>query len=174
MDWPSIFELRTPVLEIFVRGSVMYLMLFLLLRVVVKRETGTTGTTDLLVLVLIADAAQNAMAGEYTSITDGLILVAVIIGWSYLLDFLALRSRTAAKLIRPRPLRLIRDGKVMHRNLRQEMVRPEELEGLLREQGIEDVDEVWEAWMESDGQFSVITRETHSHSRAKQRKKETI
>jgi uncharacterized membrane protein YcaP (DUF421 family) len=55
------------------------------------------GITDLLVIVLIADAAQNGMAGEYRSLTDGLLLVATIVAWSYALNWLAFRFRRGAK-----------------------------------------------------------------------------
>src|SRR5215217_2601089 len=75
MKWTEMFALSTPIGEIVVRGTVMYLLLFTLLRVIVKRETGTTGISDLLVIVLIADAAQNGMSGDYSSITEGILLV---------------------------------------------------------------------------------------------------
>ena len=67
-------------LEVMLRGALMYLVLYLLLRVVLRRELGETGATDILVVVLLADAAQNGMAGRYTSITDGVALVVAILG----------------------------------------------------------------------------------------------
>lgn len=158
VDWARLFSLETPLLEIIVRGTVMYLALFLLLRFLLKRESGTTGVTDLLVIVLIADAAQNAMAGEYTTITDGVLLVTVIIGWSFLLDFIAYHVPAAARVIRPRPLLLVRDGRVLDRNLRRELLTEDELRGQLREQGVDSLAKVREARMESDGQISVTTR----------------
>lgn len=158
VDWRAVFTPDTPLLEIIVRGSVMYLTLFFLLRVLLKRESGTTGMTDLLVIVLIADAAQNGMANGYTSLADGVLLVAVIIGWAYLLDAVAYRWQPAARLIRPKPLALVRDGRMLHRNMRRELVTEDELYGQLREQGIDSLTEVREMRMESDGQFSVITR----------------
>ncbi|ABP54862.1 DUF421 domain-containing protein [Salinispora tropica] len=158
VDWRAVFTPDTPLMEIIVRGSVMYLTLFFLLRVLLKRESGTTGMTDLLVIVLIADAAQNGMASGYTSLADGVLLVAVIIGWAYLLDAVAYRWQPAARLIRPKPLALVRDGRMLHRNMRRELVTEDELYGQLREQGIDSLAEVREMRMESDGQFSVITR----------------
>src|SRR5262249_15775985 len=77
-DWHKMFALDTPVLEIFLRGTIVYLALFVFLRYVVKREVGTVGIADLLVIVVIADAAQNAMAGDYVSITDGVLLIGTI------------------------------------------------------------------------------------------------
>ncbi|MET7876063.1 DUF421 domain-containing protein [Micromonospora profundi] len=157
-DWGKVFIPDTPVLEILVRGSVMYLALFTLLRVILKRESGTTGVTDLLVIVLLADAAQNGMSGGYNSITDGLLLVGVIIGWSYLLNAVAYRWQAAARLIRPSSLVLVRDGEVMRENMRRELITNEELHTLLRQQGVSDLADVREVRMEPDGRFSVTTR----------------
>lgn len=161
-DWSKIFLPDTPVLEIVFRGSVMYLALFILLRVVLKRQSGTTGVTDLLVIVLIADAAQNGMAGGYNSIADGVILVVVIISWAYVLDAVAYRWPFAARLIRPAPLLLVRDGKLMRGNMRRELISVPELRSELREQGIEDLAEVRELRMEPDGRFSIIRRDPDS------------
>lgn len=155
-DWAKVFLPDTPLLEIVVRGSVMYLALFTLLRVVLKRESGTTGVTDLLVIVLIADAAQNGMSGSYNSVGDGLLLVGVIIAWAYLLDALAYRWSFATKVIRPGPLLLVRDGRPLRGNMRRELISMTDLRSELREQGIADLAEVRELRMEPDGQFSVI------------------
>ncbi len=158
VDWARLFVPQTPLLEIVVRGTVKYFTLFVMLRVLLKRESGTTGVSDLLVIVLIADAAQNAMSGQYTTITAGVLLVAVILGWSVVLDFIAYHVPAAARIIRPEPLLLVKDGRVLHRNLRRELITEEELRGLLREQGIDRLPRVRAARMESDGQISVTTR----------------
>ena len=112
IDWTGLIVPQVSVLEIILRGSVMYLALFLLFRLVLKRESGAVGITDLLVVVLIADAAQNAMAAEYTSLTDGLLLVATIIFWAYALDWLGYRVPFVQRLVHPRPLPLITDGRL--------------------------------------------------------------
>jgi uncharacterized membrane protein YcaP (DUF421 family) len=165
VDWEQMFVPQTPLLEIVIRGSVMYLVLYTLLRVVVKREAGTTSVTDILVIVLLADAAQNGMAGEYRSITEGVLLVAVIIGWSYLLDAIAYRWPKAARLIRPRSLLLVRDGHILHRNMRRELITEEELHSRLRERDIDDLSKVREVRMESDGKFSIITHDGERSSK---------
>ncbi|MET7967673.1 YetF domain-containing protein [Micromonospora sp. NPDC005305] len=158
-DWQRLLVPDTPLWEIAVRGSAIYLALFFLLRVLLKRESGSTGMTDLLVIVLIADAAQNAMAADYTSITDGVALVAVIIGWAYLLDLLSYRFPAVARIIQPGSLVLVRDGRMLRRNMRRELVTEDELYAQLRQQGVEDLTDVKEVRMESQGQFSVITRD---------------
>jgi uncharacterized membrane protein YcaP (DUF421 family) len=155
-DWRALFKPDVPLLEIFVRGTVTYLALFALLRIVLKRQSGDVGLSDLLVVVLIADAAQNGMAGEYTSITDGIFLVATIVFWSYALDWLGYRFPRFQGFVRPPPLRLIHGGQIMRRNLRKELLTEEELRSMVRQNGYTDLHEIKEAYMEGDGKISII------------------
>jgi hypothetical protein len=74
INWQEIFIPVHSIPEIIVRGTMTYIMLFVILRFLLKRQTGVIGVADLLVIVLIADASQNAMANEYKSITEGAIL----------------------------------------------------------------------------------------------------
>src|SRR6185369_12663300 len=138
MDWNSIFLPDTSFWEIILRGSLMYIALFVMLRVILKRQTGTLGMTDLLLITLLADASQNAMAGEYKSIPDGIVLVGTIIFWNYLFDWLSFKSEWFGRLIEPPPLPLIKNGKMLHRNMRQELITEDELMMQLREQGLDD------------------------------------
>lgn len=158
IDWQALFVPSVPVLETIIRGTLVYLALFALLRLVLKREAGALGVTDLLVVVLIADAAQNAMANDYRSIPDGILLVATIILWSYALDWLSYRSPRFARLIQPAPLLLVQDGVMLRRNLRRELITEDELMSSLRRQGVADLSEVRRAYMEPDGRISVLRR----------------
>ena len=142
MDWEKLLIPDESLLELIVRGTVLYLVLFTFLRLLSRREVGNFGLTDLLVLVLVADAAQNAMAGEYRSITGGIVLVAVMVGWSFVLDALAWRFPRIGRFLHPFPLRLVRDGQMLRRNMRRELITKEELTSLLREQGVEDIRQV--------------------------------
>src|SRR5215210_8618116 len=91
MDLEKMFGLQTPVPEMVARGTITYIALFVLLRLFQRRQAGSVGMADLLVLVLLADAAQNALADDYRSITDGLILVATILFWSVAFNWLGYR-----------------------------------------------------------------------------------
>src|SRR5215207_5412493 len=165
MDWKSLFLLDVPLLEIILRGSVIYISLFVLLRVVLKRQAGSLGMTDLLLITLIADASQNAMAGEYRSIPAGILLVSTIIFWSYAFDWLSYKIPWFGRLIEPSPLPLIKDGKLLRRNMRHELITEEELMSQLREQGLDDVKKVKEAYMESDGHISVVEQKQKRQNR---------
>ena len=171
MDWETIFLPDTPLLEIILRGSLMYISLFILLRVILKRQTGTLGMTDLLLITLLADASQNAMAGEYKSLPDGILLVATIIFWNYAFDWLSFRFTWFASLIEAPPLPLIKDGKLLRKNMRQELITEDDLRMQLREQGLEDFTEVKEAHIESDGRISVIENKPRRHQKVKRKEK---
>jgi uncharacterized membrane protein YcaP (DUF421 family) len=157
IDWKSVFIPSVHLAEIFLRGTIIYLFLFFLLRIL-RREAGAIGISDLLVIVLIADASQNAMAGEYKSITEGVVLVATIVFWDYFLDWLGYRFPKIRRLLQPAPLLLVKDGQMLKRNMRQELISKEELISLLREQGVENVKEVKKCYLESDGHISVIKK----------------
>lgn len=159
VDWAAMFTPDTPLAEIVVRGSCIYLGLFLLLRFILRRESGTLGVTDVLVVVLIADAAQNGMADDYTAVPDGLLLVLVIIGWAWLLNALAYRFPLVERIVRPEKLPLVRDGRVIQRNMRREFITRAELDSQLREQGVHDVSEVRAVFMEADGRISVLSKD---------------
>lgn len=159
IDWRGIFVPDTPLLETVVRGTVTYLALFALLRFVLKREAGELGITDLLVVVLIADAAQNAMADDYRSVPDGIVLVATIVFWSWALNWLGYRFPRFQRFVYPPALPLVRDGRLLRRNMRRELITEDELLSQLRLQGVSDLSQVEVAAIEGDGQISVIRRD---------------
>jgi uncharacterized membrane protein YcaP (DUF421 family) len=158
IDWHGMFVPTVSLLEIMLRGSAVYVSILLLLRIF-RREAGALGTADLIVIVLVADAAQNAMSAEYHSITEGLVLVATIFAWNYGIDWLAFRYPWAYRILNPPPLLLISRGRIQRRHLRAEMMTIDDLMEQLREQGIEDVGQVKRCYLEADGRLSVIKTE---------------
>lgn len=134
----------------------MYWFIFLLFRLVLHRDVGSIAIADVMLLVLIADAASNGMSGNYESITDGCILVATLAGWNYFLDWLSFHFPAVERLVKPPPLVLIRNGKLQRKAMRQELITVEELQSKLREQGIESVEQVKIAHLEEDGEISIV------------------
>ena len=154
IDWPGIFTPETPLPEIVLRGTVMYFVLLALLRLTPRRTVGSIGIMDLLVVVLIAEAAGKAMGG-YDSVTDGIVLVATLIGWSYVLNWLTYAVPAIDRLVSPRALPVARDGRLLRRNMRAEFLTEEELVRQLRLEGVVDLDEVKAAYVEGDGSLNV-------------------
>jgi uncharacterized membrane protein YcaP (DUF421 family) len=159
VNWKDLFVPKVSVLEIMIRGTITYLSLFILLRVVLKRQSGTVGITDMLVIVLLADAAQNGMAGGYETVTEGIALVATIIFWSYALDWLGYRLPTFRRFVHPPPLLLVKNGRMLRSHMQQELITEDELMSMLRQEGIEDISEVKEALLEGNGHISVVSND---------------
>ncbi|HKU47953.1 MAG TPA: YetF domain-containing protein [Burkholderiales bacterium] len=158
LNWGELFGLSVPPLELMVRGSALYLFLLVVFRVVIKRRMGAIGMADILVLVIISDASQNAMAGEYKTVTDGFILIGTIIAWNYAFDWAAFQFPWLSRLLEPAPLLLIENGRILRRNLRVEFISDDELRSKLREHGVEDPALVAKAYIEPDGEVTVIKR----------------
>jgi uncharacterized membrane protein YcaP (DUF421 family) len=144
------------ILETVVRGVLMYISIFVLLRVVLRNRGSAVTVSDLLVFVLISDAAQNAMAANYLSITNGIVLVATIILTSLAVDWLAFRFPSIQRFVHPERKPLVVDGRLIRRTLQEELMTEEELMTQLRLNGIEDPTAVKAAYLEGNGEVSVI------------------
>ena len=167
MDWNEVFALQAPPAEMFLRGSAAYWFIFLLLRLAGRRDIGQVGVADLLVLMLVADAAGNAMAGESTSTTDGLIAVSAIVFWSAVVDRIGYFFPKARAWLEPGRVCVIRDGALQRRGMRREYITQDELLTELHLRGLERFEQVKRAYVESDGKISIIAREGVAMARPK-------
>ena len=158
IDWRAMFIPTMSLIEVFLRGTLIYFGLLILLRLF-KRQGGGIGLSDVLVIVLLADASQNGMAGEYKSVTEAAVLVVTIVVWDQFLDWLGFHVPGFERLLRPRAVLLVKDGRIDHRAMRREMITREELMSQMREQGLLDVSGVKRAYMEGDGKISIICKD---------------
>ena len=158
VKWNELFGLDVSPLELVIRTSVVYLALLLVLRVISRRSVGSFELPELLMIVLVADGVQNGMVGDYASITGAVIIAGTLVTWNYVIDWLTFRSTIFRRVVRPAPLKLIEDGRLLYRNMRREFITEEELRNHLRVQGIEDVGQVKLACMEPEGELSVVKR----------------
>jgi uncharacterized membrane protein YcaP (DUF421 family) len=157
-DWERLFTPEMSLPEILVRGTLVYLALCLLLRVVLKRQAGKVSLTDLLVVAVVAGVCRNPLVRDAYSVTDGVLMVATILGWSFALDWLSYYVPFIHKLLHPPPVPLIRDGQVLQKNLQRELMTESQLTSKLRLGGVRKPTGVAEAWMEGDGYVSIIKR----------------
>jgi uncharacterized membrane protein YcaP (DUF421 family) len=162
----DLFQIHVSVPELVLRGTLVYWLLFLIFRFILRRDVGAVGIADILLLVIVADAAQNAMSGGYDTFLEGAILVGTIVGWNWLLDFLSYHFKPVRRFATPSRLTLVERGKPLLRNMRREFITKEELQEKLREQGIEDLREVKAAYLEGDGEISVIRNSGQPEGRA--------
>jgi len=161
IDWQSVFVPTESLPGIFIRGTLMYLFMFALLRIF-RRQAGAVGIADLLVIVVIADAAQNGMTGDAKSVTEAFLLISTIVFWDYFLDWLAGKIKFVERILEPKELLLIEHGKLLRRNMQKETITYDELISQLRQQGVEKVSEVKKCYLESNGHFSVLTEDKNS------------
>lgn len=157
-DWQTLFVPSGSLLELVIRGSCIYWFLLVLMRVL-RREAGQFNIADLLVVVIIADAAQNGMAGDYQSITEGVVLIGTIVLWDFGLDWAGFHSGMIRRFLQPQPVTLIRDGRIDWRAMRRELITETELMGRLHQDGIERVADIYRCFVESDGKLSIISFE---------------
>jgi uncharacterized membrane protein YcaP (DUF421 family) len=135
-----------------------------------RRQAGTFSIADLLVIVIIADAAQNGMTGDAKSVTEAILLIGTIIFWDFFLDWLGFRSKFFEKMLESERLKIVENGKVLRRNMRKEMITTDELESQMRQNGIEDMSQVKIAYLESDGHFSFIKKDGDTDGQNKKEK----
>jgi uncharacterized membrane protein YcaP (DUF421 family) len=157
IDWEKMFVPSMSLWEIIIRGTLTYWFCFLYIRFF-RRGAGQLGIGDLLLITLISDAAQNAMAGEYTSITEGCLLVGVLVFWDYAINWLGFRSVFFSKIGEPDPVLLIKNGVLQRQNMKKELITTSELMGMLRQQGIDQLGNVKTCYIEGSGNISVVKK----------------
>jgi uncharacterized membrane protein YcaP (DUF421 family) len=155
----DLFKFSMSPLELAIRGTAIYWFLFAIFRFVMRRDVGSIAIADVLLLVIVADASQNAMAGDYETIADGMLLVSVIVAWNYLIDWAAYRFDKVHEILEAPPLLLIYRGRILHRHLRQEFLNVSDLMSELRKHGVDDLRQVRRAYMEGDGHITVLKEE---------------
>ena len=156
-DWSRLFVLETPVLELVARGAILYFVILILMRLMPRRSGGELAVMDLIFALLIANAAAHAL-GAYTSVTDGIIMIAVIMSLNYLVNALSYRVPLIERLVSASPLQIIRNGRLLRRNMRSEFITEDELMSHLRRHGISTIDDVEAAYVEGEGHITVIRK----------------
>lgn len=145
-----------PFVEITLRTAVVYLVILLGLRLTGKREVGQMMPLDLAMLILLANAVQNAMTGPDTSLIGGLVAAATLLAVNAMLTRVAWRHRKFRRFVEGTPTLLIRHGKILNENLTKEKLDLDDLHQALREHGIASIAEVALAVLEVDGAISVL------------------
>ena len=146
----------TLALNIILRTVVVYVVVLAGLRLAGKREIGQMTVFDLVVLLLIANAVQNAMVGPDTSLVGGLVAAVVLLLLNAAVARLRLRWPRLRRLVEGTPTLLVLHGEVITDHLRREGVDPETLVAALREHGVAELADVEMAVLEIDGSISVV------------------
>ena len=156
------FTLLLPIWNIILRTVTVYFFILFGLRLTGKREIGQMTIFDLVLLLLIANAVQNAMVGPDNSLIGGVLAAATLLVVNMAVARLRLRWPRLRRFIEGSPTLLILRGEVISRHLRREGLDEETLETALREHGVTDLSEVEMAVLETDGSISVVPTSDHT------------
>ena len=151
-----------PYLDVILRTAAVYLFLVFAIRFFGKKELSQLSTTDLVFIVLISNAVQNAMVGANSSLSGGIIAASVLFSLNYILKLLMYRFAAFKELIEEKPVILVHNGNLDIEHLRKERITMDELEEAIREHGIESYKNVKLAILEVDGNISVISGEQNN------------
>jgi uncharacterized membrane protein YcaP (DUF421 family) len=154
----TIPDLGSDLLGVALRTAIVYVCLVLGFRFLGKREAGQLSTLDLVVLLVISNAVQNAMVGENTSLLGGLLAALVILVLDLLLHAAADRWRPLRDALDGEPTILVDHGRILFENLRNEGISDRELAVALRQNQLLSADEALFVFLETNGQISVIPR----------------
>jgi uncharacterized membrane protein YcaP (DUF421 family) len=150
------FEMGTSAVVIVGRTALVYVGLLAGLRVAGKRELGQMTVFDLVVVLLIANAVQNAMTGPDFSVQGGLIAAAVLLAMNRLIAVFRTHNEAWGRLLEGMPTVLVQNGQFLEPRLRKEGLERSQIEMAIREHGIEDLGQVRLAVLETDGSISVV------------------
>ncbi len=146
----------TTLLETAGRTAAVYIVILVGLRLLGKRHVAQLSLVDLVLILLISNAVQNAMVGPDTSLSGGIMAAVTLMALSALLTWLLYRFRPVERFFDPNPHLLIHNGRVVQKNLDAERITVEELSRVVREHGIASIEEVKIAVIEADGTVSII------------------
>jgi uncharacterized membrane protein YcaP (DUF421 family) len=149
-------DMATPALQILARSLLVYVGVLVGLRLMGKRELGQMTVFDLVVILLIANAVQNAMVGADVSIQGGLLAAAVLLAVNRVVAALRVHSGVWGRLIEGTPTVLVQEGEFLEAALRKEGLERQQVEMAMREHGIDSLEQVKLAILETDGSISIV------------------
>lgn len=155
----ALFQLSAPWWHFVLRAVLVYVMVMVLMRISGKRAVGQFTPFDLVLLILIGNAVQNGINGGDNSLTGAALMARTLIVINYLVALAAARNARIQRLIEGAPVLLARDGQVFHAVLRRELVSEQDFQEALRQAGVENVNQVALAVLETNGHISVVPRQ---------------
>jgi uncharacterized membrane protein YcaP (DUF421 family) len=153
------FDLSMPWWHYLLRACVVYFVLLAMIRVSGKRSMGQFTSFDMLLVVLLGNAVQNALLGTDTTVGGGLILAATLIALNWGVGYVSSRSDRAERLFEGVPVVLARDGHVYREILKRELVSRADFHKAMRENDCAEVDQIGLAMLETNGHITILRRD---------------
>ena len=148
--------------EFILRGVIVYVFLIVLLRLTGKRQVGQMAPFDLVLLLVLSNAVQNAMNGGDNSVAGGMISAVTLVGANWIVGLLTYRNKKIEAIVEGRPEVLIHHGKLFQKTLDHAKLTHHEVMSALREAGCSAIEDVQSAFLENDGSISIVPRDKQS------------
>lgn len=152
-----------PILDIVLRSLAVYFFMVIAVRIFGKNQLSQLNAGDVILLLLISNAVQNAMVGSNSSLQGGIVAALVLFVANFIVKKFIFKSKFVKELIEDHPYILVKDGKVFTDVLKKVQISEDELEESIHEHGIEKVSEVKLAILEVDGNISVMSIDKDSN-----------
>jgi len=146
-------------MDIVLRSIVMFVFVYLVMRVSGRRELSSLTAIDLVLVIVLGDLIQQGITQDDYSVTGAMIAVGTIAGMQVFASWISFRSARARRVLEGDPIVVIQDGNVIERNLARERMTAEELSEEMRLNQIGSIDEVAWAVLESNGQISFVKKQ---------------
>jgi uncharacterized membrane protein YcaP (DUF421 family) len=149
-------------MEIVLRAGAIFLVIFVLLRAMGRRELAEVTAFELVILIVIGDIVQQGVTQEDMSVTGAVLAISTMALLAVGASVITAKFPRSRPLLEGSPVVIMRDGRLFEKAMTQERITREEVHEAARKRGIRDLDEVEWLIVESDGKFSFITREQPS------------
>ena len=160
--------------QIVCSSLVIYLFIIIAFRVLGKKELSQLSVVDLVFILLISNAVQNAMVGSNTTLAGGLVAAASLFIANFLFKQLMYRFPRLDNLVEGEATMIIYDGKLIEKNTKKARITYQEIMEILREHGVSSIEEVDLAVLEVDGNISVLSEKFKRKTVRKRKSKQSL
>ena len=162
------------ILEIVLRTIAVYIFMIIAIRLFGKKELSQISVVDLIFILLISNSVQNAMVGENASLQGGLIAASSLFVVNFILKNLLFKNKSLNRLLQGDPVMLVHHGVLLDENLNREKISVAELEAAIREHGVDGIQHVDLAVLETDGNISILSENYQKKSTRKRKTHKAI
>jgi uncharacterized membrane protein YcaP (DUF421 family) len=156
--------LQNNYVQVVLRSVAVYFFIVIAIRIFGKKELAQLSVIDLVFILLISNAVQNAMVGPDTTLLGGLVAAGALFVTNYILKRVLFKNKNLNDILEGKAILLIYKGEVQQHNLDHAEITLEELEAAVREHGVQDIQKVDLALLEADGNISVISDDFQDRS----------
>ena len=151
------------------RSMLVYVFIIGAIGISGKKELSQLSIIDLVFIMLISNAVQNAMVGSWIDFKGGLVAAVALFILNHLFKIVFYKSKYVSSLIQGDPVMLIHKGEILTTHLKKEKISLAELETAAREHGENDLSKVDLAVLETDGSISIISKDYHHQTNRKRK-----